>query len=91
MPFSLSPVAIIVLRVNCEKMGSDRPASRIDGHTISKTLEKKIQRKKKRFQHMIRNETGIECYDIPKKVQLFSVADVSFCADTNFVLTAFRI
>lgn len=48
-------------------MDSGSQNSRNDG--FSKTLEKKIQRKQKRLQHMISKETGIECYDIPKKVQ----------------------
>lgn len=35
---------------------------------FSKNQEKKIQKKQKRFQHMIRNETGIICSDSPKQV-----------------------
>lgn len=55
--------------IEYRNMGADSAASHLNSHGISKTLEKKIQRKQKRFQHMIRNETGIECYDEPKKVQ----------------------
>lgn len=54
------------MQKKCE-MDSGSQNSRNDG--FSKTLEKKIQRKQKRLQHMISKETGIECYDIPKKVQ----------------------
>lgn len=35
---------------------------------ISKNHEKKIQRKQKRFQHMIANDAGIVCCDHPTKV-----------------------
>lgn len=59
-----------VMDKQCE-MGSGSQNSRNDG--FSKTLEKKIQRKQKRLQHMITNETGIECYDIPKKVQISTI------------------
>lgn len=35
---------------------------------ISKNHEKKIQRKQKRFQHMISNDAGVVCCDQPTKV-----------------------
>lgn len=36
---------------------------------ISKNHEKKIQRKQKRFQHMISNDACIVCCDNPTKVE----------------------
>lgn len=37
---------------------------------ISKNHEKKIQRKQRRFQHMITNDAGVICCDQPTKVKL---------------------
>lgn len=37
----------------------------------SKNLEKKIQRKQKRFQHMISNDAGVNCCDQPSRVGFF--------------------
>lgn len=36
--------------------------------SISKNLERKIQRKQKRFQHIISTDSGIICCDEPTKV-----------------------
>lgn len=35
---------------------------------LSKSREKKIQRKQKRLQHMIADDTSIECCDQPNRV-----------------------
>lgn len=35
---------------------------------FSRNVEKKIQRKQKRFQHMIANDAGVVCCDEPTRV-----------------------
>lgn len=35
---------------------------------LSKSREKRIQRKQKRLQHMITDDSGIECCDQPSRV-----------------------
>lgn len=39
-----------------------------DTDILSKSREKKIQRKQKRLQHMITDDSGIECCDQPSRV-----------------------
>lgn len=43
---------------------------------LSKSREKKIQRKQKRLQHMIADDTGIECCDQANRVNWAKVMSI---------------
>lgn len=67
-----------------ETMSSDQQTNGNEGSGLSKTLEKKIRRKQIRFQHMIKNDTGIDCFDTPKKVGKHKISSVCYGCNDNF-------